>query len=144
MDDWTQLKCLKEDRQIYAIKVVDYLAQENKGNPDSTIDMNNGHSTEELHNKESLMQEGEEGGGGATNSEFQSCVICMEDLPCNELRQHNACDCVMCLPCLERTIGKAFMHIETDAKKKKIDWLKIYPLIKNYKFLANPYETWSK
>ena len=103
VDDWTQLKCLKEDRQIYAIKVVDYLAQENTGNPDSTIDMNNGHSTEDLHNKESLMQEG---GGGATNSEFQSCVICMEDLPCNELRQHNACDCVMCLPCLERTIGK--------------------------------------
>ena len=72
-----------------------------------------------MHNKESLMQE-EEGGGGATNSEFQSCVICMEDLPCNELRQHNACDCVMCLPCLERTIGKAFMHIDTVSYVAKV------------------------
>jgi hypothetical protein len=36
--------------------------------------------------------------------EYQSCVICMEDLPSNELRQHNACDCVMCTPCLDRTI----------------------------------------
>ena len=39
---------------------------------------------------------------------FQSCVICMEDLPGNELKQHNACDCVMCLPCLERTIEHHF------------------------------------
>ena len=28
----------------------------------------------------------------------------MEDLPGSELRQHNACDCVMCNPCLERTV----------------------------------------
>ena len=35
---------------------------------------------------------------------MQSCVICMEDLPSEELKQHNACDCVMCAPCLERTI----------------------------------------
>ena len=32
--------------------------------------------------------------------EYQTCVICMEDLPGNELRQHNACDCVICTPCL--------------------------------------------
>ena len=26
----------------------------------------------------------------------------MEDLPTDQLRQHNACDCIMCNPCLER------------------------------------------
>ncbi len=33
-----------------------------------------------------------------------SCVICMEELPASQLRQHNACTCVMCPPCLERTL----------------------------------------
>jgi len=28
----------------------------------------------------------------------------MEDLPASKLRQHNACDCVMCEPCLDRTV----------------------------------------
>ena len=36
--------------------------------------------------------------------EYKCCMICMEDLPTDQLRQHNACDCVMCNPCLERTI----------------------------------------
>ena len=36
--------------------------------------------------------------------EYQPCVICMEEFPPEQLRQHNACDCVMCAPCLERTV----------------------------------------
>ena len=28
----------------------------------------------------------------------------MEDLPTDQLRQHNACDCIMCNPCLERLV----------------------------------------
>jgi len=107
VDDWTLLKCLKDDRQIYAIKVVDYLVQENVENNEMSIDMsNNGPSAggDELLESNNSTVMGDGNTGGATNVEFQSCVICMEDLPCNELKQHNACDCVMCLPCLERTI----------------------------------------
>lgn len=37
-------------------------------------------------------------------SEHQTCVICMEEFEPKQLRQHNACDCVMCGPCLDRTI----------------------------------------
>ena len=37
-------------------------------------------------------------------SDYQACVICMEDFSPRNLRQHNACDCVMCAPCLDRTI----------------------------------------
>lgn len=33
-----------------------------------------------------------------------SCVICMEDFLVQNVRQHNACPCVMCSPCLERTL----------------------------------------
>ncbi len=50
-----------------------------------------------------------------SSSEYQSCVICMEDLPANELRQHNACDCVMCTPCLDRTLE----HHQTDTTIEK-------------------------
>ena len=48
--------------------------------------------------------------------EYQTCVICMEDLPGNELRQHNACDCVICTPCLDRTIEH---HQTTDTTLPK-------------------------
>ena len=48
--------------------------------------------------------------------EYQTCVICMEDLPGNELRQHNACDCVICTPCLDRTIEH---HQTTDTSLPK-------------------------
>ena len=34
--------------------------------------------------------------------EYKCCMICMEDIPTDQLRQHNACDCIMCNPCLER------------------------------------------
>ena len=40
----------------------------------------------------------------------------MEDLPGNELRQHNACDCVICTPCLDRTIEH---HQTTDTTLPK-------------------------
>ena len=111
VDDWTLLRCMKEDRQIYAIKVVDYLVQENgNGNTtesqDSTLtpDTSGGDVVlpEFPINNPNLM---DQGCSATTNTEYQSCVICMEDLPTSELKQHNACDCVICVPCLERTIG---------------------------------------
>ena len=111
VDDWTLLRCMKEDRQIYAIKVVDYLVQENgNGNTtesqDSTLtpDTSGGDVVlpEFPINNPNLM----DSCSATTNTEYQSCVICMEDLPTSELKQHNACDCVICVPCLERTIGK--------------------------------------
>ncbi len=34
----------------------------------------------------------------------ECCVICMEELPADQVRQHNSCKCVMCNPCVERTI----------------------------------------
>ena len=115
VDDWTLLKCLKEDRQIYAIKVVDYQVQENTKDQDTTMDSTPGMTLmggpggdgdeavvpEFSGNGNNLMD------SATTNNEYQSCVICMEDLPTNELKQHNACDCVICLPCLERTIGNS-------------------------------------
>ena len=110
VDDWTLLRCMKEDRQIYAIKVVDYLVQENgNGNTtesqDSTLtpDTSGGDVVlpEFPINNPNLM----DSCSATTNTEYQSCVICMEDLPTSELKQHNACDCVICVPCLERTIG---------------------------------------
>lgn len=109
VDDWTLLRCMKEDRQIYAIKVVDYLVQENgNGNTtesqDSTLtpDTSGGDVVlpEFPINNPNLM----DSCSATTNTEYQSCVICMEDLPTSELKQHNACDCVICVPCLERTI----------------------------------------
>ena len=41
-------------------------------------------------------------GGLGDIEEYKSCMICMEDLPADQLRQHNACDCIICNPCLER------------------------------------------
>ena len=97
---------MKEDRQIYAIKVVDYIVQENgNGSQDSTLtpDTSGGDVVlpEFPINNPNLM----DSCSATTNTEYQSCVICMEDLPTSELKQHNACDCVICVPCLERTIG---------------------------------------
>ena len=107
VDDWTQLKCLKDDRQIYAIKVVDYLVQENMENHEMTMDMNGLESNGPSAGGDLLnINNGTHNGSIGASVDIQSCVICMEDLPCNELKQHNACDCVMCLPCLERTVGK--------------------------------------
>ena len=120
VDDWTLLRCMKEDRQIYAIKVVDYLVQENgNGNTtesqDSTLtpDTSGGEVVlpEFPINNPNLM---DQGCNATTNTEYQSCVICMEDLPTSELKQHNACDCVICVPCLERTIGmKSLVYIKS-------------------------------
>ena len=116
VDDWTLLRCMKEDRQIYAIKVVDYLVQENgNGNTesqDSTLTPDTSGGDVVLPdfpiNNPNLM---DQGCSATTNTEYQSCVICMEDLPICELKQHNACDCVICVPCLERTIGiKLFVY----------------------------------
>ena len=50
--------------------------------------------------------------GGSCEAE-QSCCICMEDFPVSKLRQHNACDCIMCEPCLERTVE----HSQQDSGK---------------------------
>ena len=50
-----------------------------------------------------------------TTSSCYSCVICMEEFNGNDIRQHNACDCVMCLPCLERTLE----HHESDTEIPK-------------------------
>ena len=109
---------MKEDRQIYAIKVVDYLVQENgNGNTesqDSTLTPDTSGGDVVLPdfpiNNPNLM---DQGCSATTNTEYQSCVICMEDLPICELKQHNACDCVICVPCLERTIGKKTSRFET-------------------------------
>jgi hypothetical protein len=53
----------------------------------------------------------------ATSSmlDYQSCVICMEELPPEQVRQHNACSCVMCTPCLDRTLE----HHESDVEIPK-------------------------
>lgn len=87
VDDWTLLKCLKDDscnREIYAIKIVEYEEPEKMDEPSAQVD--------------------EQGDDEEKLTELQCCCICMEDLPGSELRQHNACDCVMCNPCLERTV----------------------------------------
>ena len=89
IDDWTLLKCLKSDRDIYAIKVLEFEAKN-----DSVIDENEEQKVDEE--------------GDKTMTEFQSCVICMDDFQGSELKQHNACDIVMCNPCLERTIEHHF------------------------------------
>lgn len=48
---------------------------------------------------------------GCGSGDYHSCVICMDDLPADQMRQHNACDCVMCAPCLERTIEHHQMQL---------------------------------
>ncbi len=90
IDDWTLLKCMREERQIYAFKIQEYTK------PTQSVDSNN---TDDID-----MKDEESPGSNNVAQALQSCVICMEDLPGNELKQHNACDCVMCAPCLERTI----------------------------------------
>lgn len=89
VDDWTMLKCLKDDRQIYALSTQEFKPPELE-NKDET-------SEKQVKEEEKMDMEGE-------LTAVQSCVICMEDLPGNELKQHNACDCIICIPCLERTV----------------------------------------
>ena len=124
MDDWTLLKCLKEDRQIYAIKVVDYqvhqdVEKESSNKSGGTVEGDHGDCEGDAvvptypSNNENLMDSNIQ----SVDTDFQSCVICMEDLPSTELKQHNACDCVMCLPCLERTI-EHHMNYESDSVPK--------------------------
>ncbi|QQP31456.1 Putative LOC100877443, partial [Caligus rogercresseyi] len=85
LEDWTSLKFLKEDREIYALEVVEKVFEE-----------------EEEVEDEDPMGSSEE--CILASQDYQTCIICMEDLPPSDLRQHNACDCVLCLSCMDRTI----------------------------------------
>ena len=131
VDDWCMLKHLRDDRAIFVIEVLSVDLKE--GGQDAPSSVNDG-DTQECEISSSTVNEvnmasstggaGDcevQGGGDVVVSsstdaasdaaaaaaaafEYQSCVICMEELPPDQVRQHNACKCVMCNPCIDRSI----------------------------------------
>lgn len=125
VEDWTSLRHLKEDRKIYVLEVI--------GKKCEGEDQPNICDNEETPASASSESNNQENGGPVVQScsidtggfpgvspevvitcaekpvaesiaPYPACVICMDDFPPEEMRQHNACDCVMCSPCLDRTI----------------------------------------
>lgn len=130
VDDWCMLKHLRDDRDIFVIEVLSVDLKEDKQELPSLADDLN---TQECEISSSSCTDGDltsttggagdcvvPGGGDVVVSsstdaasgpaaagaalEYQSCVICMEELPPDQVRQHNACKCVMCNPCIDRSI----------------------------------------
>ncbi|CAB4068875.1 40S ribosomal protein S14-A,40S ribosomal protein S14b,40S ribosomal protein S14-2,40S ribosomal protein S14-1,40S ribosomal protein S14-B,40S ribosomal protein S14-3,40S ribosomal protein S14,30S ribosomal protein S11,40S ribosomal protein S14a [Lepeophtheirus salmonis] len=90
VDDWTALKFLKEDRQIYVLELIeaeDYFDGQEAVEDTPTTELDDGGGEDSL-----------------ASQDYQTCIICMEDLPPGFLRQHNSCDCVICNTCMDRTI----------------------------------------
>jgi hypothetical protein len=126
VEDWCMLKHLKDDKEIYVIEVSSAKTEpeEEKVTPcdqDREISSSVASAAPMDICSSGLCDAAlapaptpslNEAAGGEVSSttnasavvEFQSCVICMEELPPDQVRQHNACKCVMCNPCIERTI----------------------------------------
>ena len=101
VEDWTSLKYLKdkeENRQLYVIEMSSI-----EESSDANVSTDDGSTFED---PEKLLKEFSPTFPTTSSlpETVQSCVICMEDFPTSKLRQHNACDCVMCEPCLDRTV----------------------------------------
>ena len=129
VDDWCMLKHLRDDRDIFVIEVLSVDLKEDNGQDDVPSLANDGNTQEcEISSSSNEGNLTSSVGGGAGDcvvpgggggdvvvssstdaasglaAEYQSCVICMEELPPDQVRQHNACKCVMCNPCIDRSI----------------------------------------
>lgn len=110
LEDWCALRHLKEDRDIYVIEPLNHEDFQKTDLPDKNDHAKMMDDQDDAITSTSTMDTSEidkatsEEQPMVTSTEYQSCVICMDDLPPDQVRQHNVCNFVLCNPCIERSV----------------------------------------
>eukprot|EP00094_Tigriopus_californicus_P011792 TCALIF_11390-PA protein Name:"Similar to USP4 Ubiquitin carboxyl-terminal hydrolase 4 (Bos taurus)" AED:0.25 eAED:0.27 QI:0/0/0/0.75/1/1/4/0/1396 len=110
LEDWCALRHLKEDRDIYVIEPLNHedfpKTHSNEQNDHEQMDDQDDAitSTSSMDTTSDADKATQDEQPVVTSTEYQSCVICMDDLPPDQVRQHNVCNFVLCNPCIERSV----------------------------------------
>ena len=119
VEDWTLLRHLSEDRDLFVIRPIQDKLWMKSLIEEDTSNWSNGATLSKPESQgiaygphpnnstEILPVEGTPPPSPKASQPLitctHCCVICMEELPSEDVCQHNACTCIMCVPCIERT-----------------------------------------